>query len=157
MADHRTIWYTGFIAGSIGAISVAIWFLIVDIIVGRPFFTPAALGSVVFLGVRDPAMVSITALPVFAYTGIHCAAFVLVGIIFALLFKEAEKVPKVLWYMLEFFIILEVGFYSIVGMLFTPLLAELAWINIAAGNLISSVGMGYYFWRTQPSFRKGLN
>src|SRR5205823_1851736 len=35
----------GFIAGLIGAGAVALWFLIVDIIAGRPFFTPAMLGS----------------------------------------------------------------------------------------------------------------
>jgi len=49
----------GFIAGLIGAGAVALWFLIVDVIAGRPFFTPAMLGSAVFWGVRDPAQVGI--------------------------------------------------------------------------------------------------
>src|SRR5207237_708962 len=38
----------GFIAGLIGAGAVALWFLIVDVIAGRPFFTPAMLGSAAF-------------------------------------------------------------------------------------------------------------
>src|SRR5881397_485376 len=49
----------GFIAGLIGAAAVALWFLIVDVIAGRPFFTPAMLGSAVFWGVHDPAQVVI--------------------------------------------------------------------------------------------------
>ena len=38
----------GGIAGIIGAASVALWFLIVDSIAGRPLFTPAILGASVF-------------------------------------------------------------------------------------------------------------
>src|SRR6266699_2506500 len=49
----------GFIAGLIGAAAVALWFLIVDVIAGRPFFTPAMLGSAVFWGVHDPAEVEV--------------------------------------------------------------------------------------------------
>src|SRR6266550_2332676 len=47
----------GFIAGCIGAAAVAVWFLIVDTVNGRAFFTPAMLGSAVFWGVHDPAEV----------------------------------------------------------------------------------------------------
>ena len=41
----------GFIAGLIGAGAVALWFLIVDMIAGRPFFTPAMLGSLAWWNV----------------------------------------------------------------------------------------------------------
>ena len=41
----------GFIAGLIGAGAVALWFLIVDTIAGRPFFTPAMLGSLAWWNV----------------------------------------------------------------------------------------------------------
>ena len=40
----------GFVGGCIGAAAVATWFLLVDTIGGRPFFTPAMLGSAVFFG-----------------------------------------------------------------------------------------------------------
>ncbi len=156
MKSHRTVLRAGFIAGSIGAISVIIWFFIVDLIAGQSFFTPAALGSAVFLGLRDPTMITISVPLVLGYTVIHFLAFYVVATIAAYIFKEAEKNQNVLWYALEFFIIFEVGFYSIVGLLFTPLLAEFAWINIAIGNIISSVAMGIYFYRTEPALKKGL-
>ncbi len=157
MERRHTVLRTGIMAGGIGAISVIIWFSIVDLIAGRPFFTPAALGSAVFFGLSDPTMITVSVLPVLGYTVIHFLAFFGVAAIASFIFKEAEKNPTVLWYALEFFIILEVGFYAFVGLLFTPLLAELAWINIAIGNIISSVVMGIYFYRTEPVLKKGFN
>ncbi len=156
MGHHHTVLRTGIMAGGIGAISVAIWFSIIDLIAGQPFFTPAAIGSAVFFGLRDPTMITISVLPVLGYTVIHFFAFFVVATIAALIFKETEKNQNTLLYALEFFIILEVGFYLLVDLLFTPLLAELAWINIAIGNIISSVGMGIYFYRTEPVLKKGL-
>src|SRR5205809_5187456 len=73
----------GFIAGLIGAGVVALWFLIVDIIAGRPFFTPAMLGSAVFWGVHDPALVVIEYSRIIGYTMIHVSAFIIVGTIAA--------------------------------------------------------------------------
>ena len=74
----------GFIAGLIGAGAVALWFLVVDVIAGRPFFTPAMLGSAVFWGVRDPALVVIEYSRIIGYTMIHVSAFIIVGTIAAL-------------------------------------------------------------------------
>src|SRR6266516_1113497 len=73
----------GFIAGCIGAAAVAVWFLVVDTLNGRPFFTPAMLGSAVFWGVHDPARVIIQYSNIIGYTMIHVSAFVVVGCIAA--------------------------------------------------------------------------
>ena len=145
----------GFVAGVIGAGSVALWFLIVDMIAGRPFFTPAVLGSAVFSGLRDPTTVTIGFQVVLGYTVIHFFAFLVTGIVVAALLAEAEKTPHVLWLLVEFFIVLEFAFYAVVALIFTPLLAELAWINVAVGNLIAAAGMGYYFWHMHPRLRPG--
>src|SRR2546422_19549 len=83
----------GFIAGLIGAGAVALWFLVVDVIAGRPFFTPAMLGSAVFWGVRDPAQVVIEYSRIIGYTMIHVSAFIIVGTIAAVLAAEVEVVP----------------------------------------------------------------
>jgi len=146
----------GFTAGLIGAGSVAGWFLIVDGIAGRPLYTPAVLGSAAFQGLRDPAMVVIGFDSVGAYTAMHVLLFVLVGLIAAAMANEAKKSPEVLWLLVEFFIVFEIGFYAAVGMVFSPLLAALAWLNVAAGNLLAAVGMGYYLWRMHPELRAHL-
>src|SRR5437762_123646 len=84
----------GFIAGLIGAGAVALWFLIVDVIAGRPFFTPAMLGSAVFFQEHDPSKVVIAFSRVVPYTMIHVCAFIIVGTVAAALAAEVEVAPR---------------------------------------------------------------
>ncbi len=146
----------GLVTGLIGAGSVAAWFLIVDTVAGRPFFTPAALGSAVFFGLRDPTTVTISFQAVILYTIVHLSAFLVVGTIASAMVAEAEKTPHVLWLLVEFFIVFEFGFYAVVALLFAPLLAVLALANVAARNLIAAGGMGYYLWRAHPVLRQAV-
>jgi hypothetical protein len=46
--------------GLIGAAAVAVWFLLVDLLLGSPLRTPGALGSAIFLGVSDPSEIVIS-------------------------------------------------------------------------------------------------
>jgi hypothetical protein len=142
----RAVLREGLVLGLIGAGLVAVWFLLVDGIAGRPFFTPAVLGSVVLFG-RDVASVSIDMQSILAYTAIHLVAFLVAGIIIAAIMAEARKDPHVLWLLVEFFIVFEFGFYAAVGLAFRPVLAELTWFNVAVGNLLAAGGMGLYLWR----------
>lgn len=151
--SQRRIMRDGLVAGLIGAGSVALWFLVVDLIAGRAFFTPAVLGSAVFWGLRDPATVVVSLQPVLAYTAVHIFAFVIVGAAASFMIAEVEKDAGVVWLLIEFFVVFEIGFYGAVALAFTPLLAELAWINVAIGNLIAAGVMGTYFWRTRSLSR----
>ena len=146
----------GFIAGLIGAGLVALWFLIVDVIAGRPFFTPAMLGSAVFWGVRDPALVVVEYSRIIGYTMIHVSAFIIVGTIAALLAAEVEVAPPTLYLLVVFFAIFEFGFYVTVAILAQPLLGSLAWWNVAIGNAIAAFGMGFYLWRVHPKIAQTL-
>ncbi len=44
------VYQDGTIAGVLGAGTIALWFLIVDSIQGRPFYTPTVLGTALFGG-----------------------------------------------------------------------------------------------------------
>ena len=68
MHQPRSIVRDGLVAGLIGAGGVAIWFLVIDAISGRPFFTPSVLGSAMFFGLRDPAVATVEMQAVAAYT-----------------------------------------------------------------------------------------
>lgn len=142
--------------GLIGAVAVAIWFLLIDIVEGRAFFTPALLGSVVFWGVRDAAAVVISFQTVAAYTVIHGIAFVVVGVIVSQLLSVAEREPSLLAVLLQLFIGLELGFHASSALLFTSISAHLAWFNVAIANLIAAGAMGYYFWRKRLVMHRGL-
>src|SRR5258705_6789404 len=136
----------GFIAGLIGAALVALWFLIVDVLAGRPFFTPAMLGSAVFWGVHDPSMVVIEYSRIIGYTMIHVSAFIIVGTIAAVLAAEVEITPHMLYPVVVFFAIFEFGFYVTVAVLAQPLLRSLASSDMAIGKAIAAVRMSYYLW-----------
>jgi hypothetical protein len=157
MTKHsRRFLKQGFITGLVGAVAVAVWFLIVDSIAGRPFYTPAVLGSAATLGLRDPTEVVISLQSVGAYTAFHFLAFFAVGIVAAALAEEASRTLDVLWLAAEVFLVFEIGFYGGIAIVFTPLLGELTWINVAAGNFIASASMGFYLWRTHPEIRQQL-
>ena len=146
----------GFVAGLIGAGAVALWFLIVDAVAGRPFFTPAMLGSAVFWGVRDPALVVIEYSRIIGYTMIHVSAFIVVGGVAAALAAEVEVAPPTLYFLVVFFAVFEFGFYVTVAIIAQPLLGSLAWWNVAIGNAIAAYGMGYYLWREHPKIKEAL-
>lgn len=154
----------GFVAGLIGAAAVALWFLIVDMINGRPFFTPAMLGSAVFWRTFDPGQVTtlFTTDPerVFAavvgYTMLHVVTFIVVGIIAAALAYQVERFPSTLFIVVVFFAIFEFGFYIVVAVLAQPLLGALAWWSVAIGNAIAALGMGYYLWKKHPELKEHL-
>ncbi len=146
----------GFIAGLIGAAAVALWFLIVDAVAARPFFTPAMLGSAVFWGVREPAQVVIEYSRIIGYTMFHVSAFIIVGTVAAVLAAEVEVAPPTLYLVAVFFAIFEFGFYVTVAVLAQPLLGALAWWNVAIGNAIAAYGMGYYLWQAHPKIAATL-
>lgn len=154
----------GFVAGLLGAGAVALWFLIVDTINGRPFFTPAMLGSAVFWSEFDPvrvgALFSSDPERIFAavigYTMVHVVAFIIVGMIAAALAYEVELFPSTLFIVIVFFAIFEFGFYVVVAILAQPLLGALAWWNVAIGNAIAALGMGFYLWRKHPKLKEHL-
>lgn len=140
----------GVIAGIIGATVVAIWFLLVDAIAGHPLYTPTVLGAGVFSvfgdTTHDGALVHLL-----VYTVLHYAAFMVTGIIVALVVHRAEAEPSVLVVFTLLFIIFELGFYGLAALLAETRLQSLAWYQIAAGNLLAAVSMGAYMWRTHPA------
>jgi uncharacterized membrane protein YphA (DoxX/SURF4 family) len=151
---HRTL-YDGMLAGLVGAAVIALWFLVIDTIDGRPLFTPATLGRGM-LGAFAPGQqdASVGTL-VSAYTVFHVLAFVVVGLIAAFVAEVAEREPSILFGFLLLFAVVEVGIYVLVAILdvATPLGSH-AWLPIMVGNLIAVVTMGAVFWRRRPALRE---
>jgi hypothetical protein len=144
----------GVVAGVLGATAVAVWFFVVDLIAGRPLFTPNTLGEgflSVFGQSPEPAAVNII-----AYTIFHYAVFIFVGIIAVILVHAGERTPSVLAGSMILFVAIELGFYGMVALLEETALGNLAWYQILAGNLLAAVLMGTYLWRSHPAMREGL-
>lgn len=156
LADREVV-REGVVAGVVGAVAVAAWFLIVDGAQGRPFFTPAALGSALFLGVSDLGMVEVTFLTVGGYTVFHFLAFVVVGMLASAIAGQAEKTPALLLGAMLLFVTFEAFVMGLLAVVAEFLLGPLAWWSIAIGNLFAVIAMGYYLWRKHPKLRAALN
>jgi len=114
------------------------------------------LGSAVFWGVHDPSQVVIEYSRIIGYSMIHVSAFIVVGVVAAALAAEVEVAPPTLYLLVVFFAVFEFGFYVTVAILAQPLLGSLAWWNVAIGNAIAALGMGYYLWREHPKIGEEL-
>jgi hypothetical protein len=135
----------GIIAGLIGAVLVAIWFLIFDFAQGHPLRTPALLGAALFEGLRDPAQLQITIPIVLGYTVLHVVAFSLFGILCATVLAAIEREPVLIWAFIALFACFEVFFFVVQGVTGSVLGGLMGW-SILAGNLLASAGMlGYFF------------
>jgi hypothetical protein len=148
---HSTI-REGVIAGALGALAVALWFLLVDGIAGRALHTPALLGALVL---RTPDPIAASEGPkrlMFAalYTPIHFFLFALFGVLVMFLMHRAKKQPSLLMLALMLFAVFEVGFTGVVAFLEQTALGDLAWYQVAIGNLIAVIVMGWYVWRRHP-------
>lgn len=157
MAERHSSIREGIIAGILGATTIAIWFAIVDIVSGHPFYTPDLLGSglISVLG-KPPAMPDTIATHVLAYTLFHYAAFALVGIIVASIVHQSARTPAVLAGFLVLFVMFELGAYGLAGLLTETRFGGMAWYQIFIANLLATVVMGWYMWARHPGLKHDL-
>ena len=156
MARPGIAWREGVKAGLLGAAGVAFWFFAVDLVAGRPLYTPALLGksmlSVLGHGIDESALFYAA-----AYTVFHVLAFVGVGFVASTLLEAARRAPQIAAGLALFFAVFEVGFYFLAMAISGPaLLGALAWYQIGAANLIAAGLMGGYLWRQHPEFGAAL-
>lgn len=145
----------GLATGMLGAVAVALWFLVVDTLGGRPLHTPALLGALL-TGADDAALavdtgsrVGLAAL----YSLAHVVAFGLVGIVAVLLVHRAERTPSLVALLLMLFAAVEVAFTGFVALLEVNAIGNIAWYQVAIGNVIAAVVMGWYLVRSHPNVR----
>jgi hypothetical protein len=147
----------GVFMGVIGASVVAVWFLILDALHGRPLYTPALLGTLVMHGPASMAqMTQIQPSPVAVYTGIHFFAFVLVGIVASYLWELFERYPETGFVLVFAFVLFETGFFVINLALGGRILGLLGAWAVGVGNLLAALGMAVYAWLRHPNAAKRM-
>jgi hypothetical protein len=147
------VYQEGFVAGILGALTVALWFLIVDVLHGRPFYTPTVLGTALFgRGVWPPSFESVQ--PSFEmvamFTWVHVLAFAGVGVLVAYLIAVAERNPNLGFGIVLLFVILEAGFTVAAMIVAEPVLRALTWPAILVANLLAAGAIASYFWLRHP-------
>jgi len=153
--ETSRVYQEGMIAGVIGAAVVALWFLVLDTLAGRPLYTPTVLGTALFgrgtLG--DPALIAPSPGMVAMFTWVHGLAFVVVGGVVSRLLGLAERNPSFGFGVLLLFVVFEAGFVAAALVFAAPVLRALAWPAVLGANLLAAAAMGAYFWRHHPRLR----
>ena len=149
MEHSRTrIIIDGAIAGIIGAVVVAVWFLIFDLIRGHALETPALLAATILHGSHSHEVHHGLALLALEYSLIHFGAFITFGIAGGLLLEACETESSLLFSLVIFFVAFEVFFIAVVLFLGPNVMVELTWWGIIVGNLLATAAMlSYFFWR----------
>lgn len=146
----QPVFREGIIAGLRGASAVAASFLVIDVLFRQPFFTPASLGSAVFLGAGDAGAIEISAPIVLGYSALHFLAFGLIGLGTAIVLSRAEDHPALLLGLILVFVTFETVFIGLVAIGAAWILDEIGWSNVLIGNVIASLVMLGYFMRGRP-------
>jgi hypothetical protein len=140
-------YHEGIVAGLIGAGAVALWFLVLDTLAGRPLYTPTVLGTALFrrgAGLDSPETLPVSLEMVGMFTWVHALVFVVMGGIAARLLAVAERNPSLGFGVLLLFIAFQAGF-MVVTMLFASWVPQaLGWPAIFAANLLAAAGMAWY-------------
>ncbi len=146
----------GLITGFIGATAIAIWFLVVDTIGGRPFYTPIFLGKGV-VSVLGKNMMGDTAFTqVLGYTIFHYVAFFIVGILLTVIVHQAERTPGILAGLVVAVVMTSLGFYMIAAAFAQSALGQIAWVQVFVANLVATTLMLGYLWRKHPKLERQL-
>ena len=149
----QTIVREGAVAGLLAALTISAWFLATDLMQGRPFFTPAALGSALFLGASGIAQVELTLWTVVGYSLLHFGAFVIVGVVASAIAGQVESMPPIVRGVVLLLVIFEafsLGFFSVIAEF------ALSFWSIGAGNLLAVIVLAYYLWKRHPELRRAL-
>ncbi len=149
----------GVVGGIVGALALAIWFLVTDAMAGRPFLTPALLGARVFQGASavEAGFPQPAALLIAGYSIVHGLAFVGAGLMIAHAMAIFERTPPLLiagfFFLVVFF---EFVYYTFVLAVVEPALEILNWPILLIGNLIAVLAMASYFWRRHSDLLRRL-
>ena len=139
-------------AGFLGGTTVAIWFLIRDLLAGHPLRTPSVLGQYFLLGEPHPDAQHLIFGAVVLYTAVHFIVFVLFALAVALLMRLAVEQPAVRFALLVLFVTFEFCFYVLVNTVSEEVGALFPLWTVLAANLLASAVMAAYFWRRYPEF-----
>jgi hypothetical protein len=139
----------GVIGGILAGLVVALWFLVVDSLAGRPFHTPAVLAGA--LSPQDVA--GPTFRLVAAYTVLHFAVFALLGVAVAWAIAALRLPPRLLLGVPFGVAAQELVFYTGLWLSGASRVALVPWPHVVAANVLSGFVLMAYLHRAQRDER----
>jgi hypothetical protein len=139
--------YQGLVAGLIGYVSVAGFFVLLNLLAGRPALYTAGVLGAPLVG-ATPGTISVSA--AIAFNGVHMIASMVMGVIAAFLVYETELHPRA-WFAFFFIAVAGFLFTSVVGGVLAVEMAEAApWWAVVVANLLAAGISIFYLLSRRP-------
>lgn len=152
--SESDIGWDGFIAGALGAVTVAFWFLVLDIVAGHPLYTPTVLGEALFSGPAAATDIEHARQgTVMAYSAVHLGLFVVLGL--GLSWTAARLRHRrrgvAIGTLAGVVLLLVVGAWVSLRVLAAPVAADLGAGPVLVGQLLALAGMAGYLLLRYPA------
>jgi len=150
-SETRPPWVVnGIIAGLLGGAVVAVFFFVVDWLAGRPFWTPYALGSALFLAERVEPGTAPGAILILAYSVVHGVVFIAAGVPAASEVNARAAAMRgpgsALVLAAVFFSGFELFFLLLGQLFFEGLIGTLGVARVTVANGLAAVAMAAFLW-----------
>jgi hypothetical protein len=142
--------------GVIGGLAVALWFLVLDTIAGRPLLTPSLLGQVVLMGNPAPSTDAVVFGAVLLYTAFHFIVFALLGMGLVAVVHWGTENSVVRYALLPIFLAFEVIFYGLLEVLSERTGELFPFWAVVSANTLAALSMGVYLLIRHPAFRRSI-
>ena len=150
---NHSILGEGLLTGLVGALIVAVWYLIYDMGRGQIGYTPNVLGQV-FVG-RDtmPAVHTIVPQAVADFALLHFVLFSLFGIGLVFVTHLASRNPSLRMGVWLGLVIAFLFFLGHLVMLYSMTSQRFPWVSSVVGSCLGIGTMGWFLWRRHPGLR----
>jgi uncharacterized membrane protein YgdD (TMEM256/DUF423 family) len=149
--QHRTF-AEGLLTGLVGAIVVAVWYLILDVAHGQPLSTPNVLGQVFVRGDTVPTA-HIIPQAVAEFSVLHLIVFLVLGVGLVWLAHLASRNPSLrmgVWLGLVIGFLLFLGHLVMLAMITRQ---RLPWLTAIGGSILGIGSMALFLWNRHPRLR----
>ena len=153
---HHNLFKEGTTVGLLGGFTVALWFLILDMVKGRPLYTPSILGQVILFRSMSPEARPTVPSAVVAYTVLHFAVFIGLGLLITQLVYLAVNHPVFMFAGLMLFVVFEVFFLGFTYVFFAGSRGLFPWSTILVANTLAAAVMTLYIWKRNPGLKRAL-
>jgi hypothetical protein len=138
--------FDSFYSGALGGSTIAIYFLIVDVVSREGLFTPSLMGSVLFLNIAAPDVTKVSLEAVAYMSAAHFVGCAVLGTLVTWLVHEVElhsRHPVAM--LIVFFAMLEVVFLLGASIAMPGVIERLGIIQVGVANLLAAGAMSFFF------------
>jgi ABC-type Mn2+/Zn2+ transport system permease subunit len=154
--EHSTF-REGIVAGLLGGLIVAIWYLLFDAASGHPLQTPNTLGRIFLRGDVNPGLRALVPKAILGYTVLHFVLYALAGIALTLLIHLATRNIALRMGVWLGLVIAFCFFVGLAYMLTISTAQRLPVWSVLGGSVLGVGAMGAYLWRRHPQLGRSLD